>query len=110
MARYADAVQGIEGHPAPVFPNLAHDYNAIIRRLDPYAANPETWTAAAKSMKTLYATTSRVLDGESTIDLSTGLIVEPAPLLGNVLRTTRGRNETKKKRGKIRGRPPVYGA
>ncbi len=100
MARYADAVQGIEGHPAPVFPNLAHDYNAIIRRLDPYAANPETWTAAAKSMKTLYATTSRVLDGESTIDLSTGLIVEPAPLLGNVLRTTRAKKRDEEKERK----------
>jgi hypothetical protein len=100
MARYADAVQGIEGHPPPVFPNLVHDYNAITRRIDPFAADPETWTTAAKSMRALHTEVTRRLDGESAIDVSSGVIVEPAKTLGNVLRTTRAKKRDEQKERK----------
>jgi len=97
LARYADIIRSTEDRLPPMFPNLVHDYNAITRRLDPYTANPETWAAAAKSMKTLYATTSRALDGESAIDLSTGSIEEPSTISGPVLRKPRVKKEGEEK-------------
>jgi len=51
-------------------------------------------------MRALYNQITRGLDGESTIDVSTGSIVEPAPVLGDVLRTTRAKKREELKERK----------